>query len=44
LTEKLYDASLALKSLLEEGRKTYVHCTAGMGRATATVVVYLCLF
>jgi len=28
----------------EEGRKVYVHCTAGMGRAPATVLVYLCLF
>jgi protein-tyrosine phosphatase len=24
--------------------KVYVHCTAGMGRAPACVLVYLCLF
>ncbi len=28
----------------EEGLKVYVHCTAGMGRAPAIVLVYLCLF
>jgi protein-tyrosine phosphatase len=25
-------------------QKVYVHCTAGMGRAPATVLVYLILF
>lgn len=44
LTNKLNSAALTLKSLLDEGRKTYVHCTAGMGRAPACVLVYLCLF
>ena len=28
----------------EEGLDVYVHCTAGMGRAPAIVVTYLCLF
>ena len=27
-----------------KGQKVYVHCTAGMGRAPATVMLYLCLF
>ena len=29
--------------MLDKGLKVYVHCTAGMGRAPATVLVYLCL-
>jgi len=41
---KLYGAACELKKLRDLGRKVYVHCTAGMGRAPATVVVYLCLF
>lgn len=28
----------------KQGLKVYVHCTAGMGRAPAVVLVYLCLF
>ena len=28
----------------EENLNVYVHCTAGMGRAPAIVVTYLCLF
>jgi len=44
LEEKLHGAALALKNLRDQGRSVYVHCTAGMGRAPATVVVYLCLF
>ena len=27
-----------------KGLQVYVHCTAGMGRAPACVLVYLCLF
>jgi len=27
-----------------KGLKVYVHCTAGMGRAPATVLAYLCLY
>ena len=30
--------------LNEQGLKVYVHCTAGMGRAPAIVLGYLCLF
>jgi protein-tyrosine phosphatase len=28
----------------ERNLRVYVHCTAGMGRAPATVLVYMCLF
>ncbi len=28
----------------KDGLKVYVHCTAGMGRAPAVVLVYLCLY
>lgn len=30
--------------LNEIGLQVYVHCTAGMGRAPAIVVTYLCLY
>ncbi len=43
LTAKLPAASEILKNLIDEGRNVYVHCTAGMGRAPATVLVYLCM-
>lgn len=43
LTEKLPAASEILRNLIEEGSHVYVHCTAGMGRAPATVLVYLCM-
>lgn len=42
LQENLHGAAHALDELLREGRKVYVHCTAGMGRAPACVVAYLC--
>lgn len=42
LRENLHGATRALEGLLREGRKVYVHCTAGMGRAPACVVAYLC--
>jgi protein-tyrosine phosphatase len=28
----------------EDGLQVYVHCTAGMGRAPAVVLTYLCLY
>jgi len=43
LTEKLYEGAKVLSGLIDEGRNVYVHCTAGMGRAPAIVLVYLCL-
>lgn len=44
LTLKLKSASDKLKELLEKGHSVYVHCTAGMSRAAATVIVYLVLY
>lgn len=42
LKSKLNGGAHALDDLLKQGRKVYVHCTAGMGRAPAVVVAYLC--
>lgn len=42
LQKNLHGATHALNELVREGRKVYVHCTAGMGRAPACVVAYLC--
>lgn len=45
LISRLYPAACKLNEMInEEGRDVYVHCTAGMGRAPASVLVYLCLF
>ena len=41
---KLKGAGDTLKELLDKGKTVYVHCTAGMGRAAATVVIYLVLY
>ena len=41
---KLKGAGDKLKELLDKGKTVYVHCTAGMGRATATVAIYLILY
>ena len=42
---KLFEAAKSLNHLINiQNKKVYVHCTAGMGRATATVVAYLCMF
>ncbi len=38
---KLKGAQEELTSLLEEGNSVYVHCTAGMSRAAATVIAHL---
>mmetsp|Transcript_14764 Transcript_14764/g.14361 ORF Transcript_14764/g.14361 Transcript_14764/m.14361 type:complete len:297 (-) Transcript_14764:36-926(-) len=40
----LQGAILLNKMINEEGLKVYVHCTAGMGRAPALVLVYMCIF
>lgn len=42
LRSNLNGGAHALDDLLKKGRKVYVHCTAGMGRAPAVVVAYLC--
>lgn len=45
LKMKLYKGAELLNQLInDEGLKVYVHCTAGMGRAPATVLTYLCFF
>lgn len=42
LGNKLADPVQALNSLLELGHRVYVHCNAGVCRAPATVLGYLC--
>ena len=37
-------ADLFNKLINEENKQVYVHCTAGMGRAPAVCLVYLCLY
>ena len=44
LAEKLKGAGDLLNKLLKEGNTVYVHCTAGMSRAAATVIIYLVLY
>ena len=45
LTSKLFDAAQILNDMINnKGLEVYVHCTAGMGRAPASVLAYLCLF
>lgn len=45
LSSKLFEGAKIINDLInKEGLKVYVHCTAGMGRAPAAVLVYLCLF
>jgi len=45
LKSKLYKGACILDDMInKQGLKVYVHCTAGMGRAPANVLVYLCLF
>ena len=44
LAEKLKGAGDLLNKLIKEGKTVYVHCTAGMGRAAATVIIYLVIY
>jgi protein-tyrosine phosphatase len=44
LFEKLKGAGDLLNKLLKQGHTVYVHCTAGMSRAAATVIIYLVLY
>lgn len=44
LTSKLFEGAKIINELISQGHVVYVHCTAGMGRAPAVVLVYLCLF
>ena len=41
---RLKGASDILNELLEKGNVVYVHCTAGMYRASSTVILYLVLY
>lgn len=42
LINNLKDAGEKLKALIRRHHMVYVHCTAGMSRAAATVIIYLC--
>lgn len=42
LAKRLADPVRALNDLLEAGQRVYVHCNAGVCRAPATVLTYLC--
>ena len=44
LYNKLKGAGDLLNKLIKEKKKVYVHCTAGMSRAAATVIMYLVLY
>ena len=43
LSQKLMGAAVLLQSLILKFHKVYVHCTAGMSRAAATVIAYIVL-
>lgn len=42
LRQHLNGATHALDKMLKAGKKVYIHCTAGMGRAPAIAVAWLC--
>lgn len=44
LGERLYEPVKALHALLSAGHRVYVHCNAGVCRAPATVLGYLCYY
>jgi protein-tyrosine phosphatase len=45
LVANLWDSANIINDMInKENRVVYVHCTAGMGRAPACVLAYLCLF
>lgn len=41
LEQKIESAAILLDQLVDIGHRVYVHCTAGVGRAPATVIGYL---
>ena len=41
LRRNLPECVAALRELLDDGHKVYVHCTAGMGRSPSVVIAYL---
>ena len=44
MVDRLKGASDLLNDLLKKGKIVYVHCTAGMNRASSTVILYLVLY
>ncbi|KAA8494343.1 Phosphoglucan phosphatase LSF2, chloroplastic [Porphyridium purpureum] len=42
LRQHLHDAATKMRELIDAGHQVFVHCTAGMGRAPAVAVAYLC--
>ena len=44
LKVKLLEANTILNDLITQGHIVYVHCTAGMSRAAATVIGYMVIF
>jgi len=45
LTSNLFEAAQILNDMINNKKlNVYVHCTAGMGRAPASVLSYLCIF
>ena len=44
MVSRLKGASDLLNELLKNGKIVYVHCTAGMYRASSTVILYLVLY
>lgn len=43
LASRIKEAVHELDRLISDGNDVYIHCTAGMGRAPAVAVAYLCL-
>lgn len=43
LRARLHGAACEIDALVSAGHKVYIHCTAGMGRAPASAVAYLCM-
>lgn len=43
LRARLHGAAREIDALVSAGHKVYIHCTAGMGRAPASAVAYLCM-
>jgi protein-tyrosine phosphatase len=45
LRQKMYKGAEVLNEMINKDKlDVYVHCTAGMGRAPAVVLCYLCLW
>lgn len=42
LAARIHGAAHEMNNLISAGDKVYIHCTAGMGRAPAVAVAYLC--